>query len=98
MADEKTTKATDKFLSRQRPTITDVARLASVSPATASSALRGTGRMTQETRQRVLAAARNLAYETDRRASALRRRRSGVLGLVMPDISGPYMWRLARAI
>jgi LacI family transcriptional regulator len=98
MADEKTTKATDEFLSRQRPTITDVARLASVSPATASSALRGTGRMTQETRQRVLAAARNLAYETDRRASALRRRRSGVLGLVMPDISGPYMWRLARAI
>ena len=98
MADHKKTGARDESLPMRRPTITDVARLASVSPTTASSALRGTGRMAQETRQRVLAAARRLAYETNRRASALRRRRSGVVGLVMPDISGPYMWRLARAI
>jgi DNA-binding LacI/PurR family transcriptional regulator len=98
MADGKRIEARDKSLPKRRPTITDVARLASVSPTTASSALRGTGRMAQETRKRVLAAASRLAYETDRRASALRRRRSGVLGLVMPDISGPYMWRLARAI
>jgi DNA-binding LacI/PurR family transcriptional regulator len=82
----------------RRPVLADVARLASVSPTTASSALRGTGRMAQKTRDRVLAAASRLAYETDRRASALRRRRSGVLGLVMPDVSGVYRWRLARAI
>jgi LacI family transcriptional regulator len=98
MADDKTARARDDLLSKHRPTIADVARLASVSPATASSAIRGTGRMTPETRQRVLAAARQLSYELDRRASALRRRRSGVLGLIMSDISGPYMWRLARAI
>jgi len=98
MSDGKRTEARDESPPRRRPTITDVARLASVSPTTASSALRGTGRMAQETRQRILAAARRLSYEPDRRASALRRRRSGVLGLIMPDIAGPYMWRLARAI
>ena len=98
MADSTGTQSRSAPALRRKPTLTDVAQLASVSPTTASSALRGTGRMTEETRERVFAAANRLGYEVDRRASALRRRRSGVLGLVMPEISGPYMWRLARAI
>ena len=73
MADKRGRRAANRSaLVRRRPTITDVTRLASVSPTTASSALRGTGRMTHDTRERVVVAAGRLAYEADRRASALR--------------------------
>ena len=53
---------------RQRgaPTIRDVARLAGVSIGTASKALNGAGRLRQETRDKVLRAAREIGYRPER--------------------------------
>ncbi|MEU5264239.1 LacI family DNA-binding transcriptional regulator [Amycolatopsis sp. NPDC021455] len=67
----------------QRPTLGAVAARAEVSAATVSNALNGTGRLSEATRQRVLAAARELGYAPAGTARALARGGTGVLGLTM---------------
>ncbi|UKY54753.1 LacI family DNA-binding transcriptional regulator [Streptomyces inhibens] len=67
----------------QRPTLGAVAAEAGVSAATVSNALNGTGRLSEATRQRVLAAARELGYAPASTARALARGGTGVLGLTM---------------
>ena len=69
-----------------RPTLSAVAELAGVSASTASLAFSGSGPVSPATRERVLAAAEQLGYGgPDPRAAALRRGRSGVVGVVMED-------------
>jgi DNA-binding LacI/PurR family transcriptional regulator len=67
----------------QRPTLGAVAARAEVSTATVSNALNGTGRLSETTRQRVLAAARELGYSPASTARAQARGGTGVLGLTM---------------
>lgn len=64
-----------------RVTITDVARAAGVSPASVSLALNDKGRLSSDTRERILAASAALGYTPDARARALRTGTSHVLGL-----------------
>lgn len=69
-----------------RPTLAAVARLAGVSNSTASLAFSGTGPVSDATRERVLAAARQLNYAgPDPRARSLRRGRSGIVGVVTEE-------------
>lgn len=66
-------------------TSNDVARRAGVSRATVSVVLNGTAsniRVSEETRQRVLAAADEFGYSPHPLAQALRRQRSGVIGFI----------------
>ncbi|MFI2433080.1 LacI family DNA-binding transcriptional regulator [Streptomyces sp. NPDC018693] len=77
----------------RRPTLGAVAARAGVSTATVSNALNGTGRLSEATRQRVLAAARDLGYAPIGTARALARGATGVLGLTMTtygDLPVPY--------
>jgi DNA-binding LacI/PurR family transcriptional regulator len=77
----------------RRPTLDAVAARAGVSTATVSNALNGTGRLSEATRQRVLAAARELGYAPTSTARALARGGTGVLGLTMTtygDLPVPY--------
>ncbi|MEU6254368.1 LacI family DNA-binding transcriptional regulator [Streptomyces sp. NPDC047043] len=70
-----------------------MAARAGVSTATVSNALNGTGRLSETTRQRVLAAARELGYAPAGTARALARGGTGVLGLTMTtygDLPVPY--------
>jgi DNA-binding LacI/PurR family transcriptional regulator len=72
-----------------RPTLAAVARLAGVSNSTASLAFSGTGPVSDATRDRVLAAAKQLDYAgPDPRARSLRRGRSGIVGVVMEERVG----------
>ena len=72
-----------------RPTLAAVARLAGVSNSTASLAFSGTGPVSDATRDRVLAAAKQLNYAgPDPRARSLRRGRSGIVGVVMEERVG----------
>lgn len=78
----------------QRPTLGAVAARAEVSTATVSNALNGTGRLSETTRQRVLAAAREVGYAPASTARALARGGTGVLGLTMTaygDLPVPYI-------
>ena len=69
-----------------RPTLAAVARLAGVSNSTASLAFSGTGPVAESTRERVLAAAKQLHYAgPDPRARSLRRGRSGIVGVVTEE-------------
>ncbi len=66
------------------PTSIDVARLAGVAQSTVSYVLTGKGRVSEETRQRVLRVAAELNYQPNAGAQALRSRKSKVLGLMFP--------------
>jgi DNA-binding LacI/PurR family transcriptional regulator len=69
-----------------RPTLAAVAARAGVSPSTASLAFSGSGPVSDATRERVLAAARELDYGgPDPRAKSLRTGRSGIIGVVVED-------------
>jgi LacI family transcriptional regulator len=77
----------------------DVARRAGVSSAVVSYVLNGGPRpVSAERRARVLAAIGELGYRRDAVAAALSSRRSGTLGLLLPDASNPYFADLARRI
>jgi DNA-binding LacI/PurR family transcriptional regulator len=65
-------------------TLQDVADLCGVSRGTASRALTGGGRVSAETRARVIAAATELSYATNSGARNLRRARAGSIGLWLP--------------
>jgi len=69
------------------PSIDDVARLAGVSTATVSRALRGLPHVTEATRLNVRRIAADLGYVPSRSASALASGRTRTVGLVVPAIS-----------
>jgi LacI family transcriptional regulator len=73
-----------------RVRIYDVAHLAGVSVATASKALNDTGRMTEETRSRVKAAAAELGFRPNAMARGLIQRRSFTIGLLTNDTYGRF--------
>ncbi|QEV98689.1 LacI family transcriptional regulator [Microbacterium caowuchunii] len=70
----------------RRATIADVARLAGVAASTASVVFSGKTPVSDATRERVVAAAKQLGYTgPDPRAASLRRGRSGIVGVVIGD-------------
>jgi LacI family transcriptional regulator len=79
-------------------TIADVARRANVSTATVSRVLAGLGHARPETRDRILAAARDLDYRPSGIARSLKRRSTETLGLIVTDIENPYFPQLVRAV
>lgn len=77
----------------------DVARLARTSTAVVSYVInKGPRPVSEETRARVLAAIKKLGYRPNRLAQALRKRRSGLVGLILPDTETPYFSALATAV
>lgn len=77
-------------------TIVDVARLAGVSKSTVARALAGDRDISEATREAVLKVARTAGYERNRLAVGMRSGRSGLLGLVIPDIANPFWAEVAR--
>ena len=69
----------------ERIRIYDVARVAGVSVATASKALNDTGRMTEQTRERVKQTAAALGFRPNAMARALTQQRSFTIGLLTND-------------
>lgn len=74
----------------KRPTLETVAARAGVSLATASQVMRGTGRISEKTRQKVQSAARELHYVRDGRAAAMRSGANMEVGFVINKISNPF--------
>lgn len=71
-------------------TIYEVARLAGVSIATVSRALRDSDLVTEETRARVKAAAEELRFTPNRSGRSLAEGRHAANGIVFHDLVGPY--------
>ena len=73
-----------------KPTLGTVAKLAGVSIPTVSQVLRGTGRISEDTRDRVLAAAKQLRYLPDSRAAAMRSGENREIGFVINQLQNPF--------
>ena len=107
-ADERATTAAPAPLRRRRArprpggprpaTIGDVATLARVSIATVSRVLNDRKPARPETRGRVLAAVAELDYRPSGPARALQGQATGMLGLIMTDISQPFYTELALVV
>jgi DNA-binding LacI/PurR family transcriptional regulator len=79
-------------------TIHDVARRAAVSPSTVSRALSASNLVRGATRDRVLAAAKELRYEPNLAARSLITGRTGNLGIVVSDLSNPFYTGVLRGV
>jgi DNA-binding LacI/PurR family transcriptional regulator len=76
----------------------DVAKLAGVSVKTVSNVVNGYEHVTVGTRERVLRAIEELNYRPNPAARALRKSRSGIVALAVPDLGIPYFSELAALI
>ncbi|WP_243659041.1 LacI family DNA-binding transcriptional regulator [Tamaricihabitans halophyticus] len=66
--------------------LVEVAKAAGVSKTTASDALRNSGRVSEQTRKRVVAVANRLGYSPNPVARSLRMASTGTIGLHLPEI------------
>jgi LacI family transcriptional regulator len=71
-------------------TLYDVSRLSGVSSATVSRVFSGKVNVSEETRKRVVDAARELSYEPSHVARSLARRQINTLGAVFPEIASGF--------
>lgn len=79
-------------------TVTDVARLAGVSVATAARALGDYGSVSARTRERVQSAAAELGYSPNMLAKGLITKTTRTIGVIVADIENPFFLRALRGI
>lgn len=79
-------------------TLAEVARHAGVTAATVSNVLRGRGKVGEQTRQRVLAAAEALRYRPNLNARALAEGRPSTIALIVSSIANPFYPEFALAV
>lgn len=75
--------------------MSDVARLAGVSAKTVSNVVNDYPHVRPSTRARVEQAIETLGYEVNETARSLRSGRTGLIGLVVPELAQPYFGELA---
>lgn len=79
-------------------TLREVAQLAGVSFKTVSNVVNGYAHVSQQTRERVLAAVDELGYRPNRSARTLRSGKTGAIGLAVPELSLAYFAELADEV
>lgn len=82
----------------QRVTIKDIARAASVDPSTVTRALQGSRRVKPATREKIVELASEMGYVPNMAARTLVNRSSGLIGVVIPDMTNPFFADLGRGI
>jgi LacI family transcriptional regulator len=83
---------------QQLATLEDVARHAGISVATAGRALGNYGRVSAQTRNLVLKAARDLNYQPNALARGMKRRSTSTVGLIVGNICNPFFSTIVRAV
>lgn len=79
-------------------TLIDVARLAGVSPMSASRALNSPDQVSETILEKVRAAARNTGYVANRLAGGLASQRSRLVAAVVPSIAGPVFQDMVQSL
>ncbi|MFJ5697171.1 LacI family DNA-binding transcriptional regulator [Arthrobacter sp. NPDC093139] len=83
---------------RRDVTVADVARAAQVSKAQAARALGNYGAVSEDVRERVLAAAEELEYRPNELARSMNTGKSHTIGVVVGDIENPHFGLATRGI
>lgn len=76
--------------------IREVAKAAGVGIGTVSRALNGSGYVAEETKKRVLKIAKELDYNPNESARNLSSKRTGIIGVVVPDIENPFWGKFLK--
>ncbi|WDR03946.1 LacI family DNA-binding transcriptional regulator [Devosia algicola] len=84
--------------SRPRATIREVAAAAGVSMGTVSRVASGSTRISEATRARVVAAMKDLAYQPNAAARAMRTNVSKTVGMLVPDLGCPVFVRMIAGV
>ncbi len=79
-------------------TVVDVAKLAGVSASTASRVFSGRGYVANQTRQKVLQAAKELGYTPNHIARSLRLHRTKMIGLLISDVENAFYSTIAKNV
>ncbi|TNM68605.1 LacI family transcriptional regulator [Streptomyces sp. NP160] len=79
-------------------TMRDVAAAAGVSPMTVSNVLAGRSNVSEETRRRVLEVVERTGYRVNTAAQSLRRGRTSIVGLAVPEVHSHYFGLLASRL
>lgn len=79
-----------------KPTMHDIARESGVAIGTVSNVLNGLESVRPKIKERVTRAITKLGYEPNQAARALRRNRSDIIGMVIPDITNPFFPLVVR--
>ena len=85
-----------KPLRPKQPTIRDIAARAGVAPMTVSRAINANGYVSPEARERIMHAVKELDYHPNGLARSLKRCRTHVVGILLPDIAHPFSAELGR--
>ncbi len=73
-----------------------IARMAGVSLGTVSHVLNGSARVREPLRKRVLEAVESLGYQPSQLARGLRRDKTDMIGMIIPDITNPFFPAVVR--
>lgn len=79
-------------------TIKDVAKLAGVALSTASYALNHSTKISESTKRKVHAAAKQLNYSKNGFASDLKRSKTNTIAIILSDLSGPFYSELIKGV
>ena len=78
--------------------IKEIAEKAGVSTATVSHSFRNPGRVSDKTREKVLAAAKEVGYTPNQQAVSLRTAKSGNIVVIIPDVTDSYNSEIIKGI
>ncbi len=81
---------------RQQITILDVARMSGLSKSTVSRALSGASNISEDAQKKVAEVVAATGYRRNDIARSLRSGRTGIVGLLIPDIANPFWADVAR--
>ena len=79
-------------------TVKDVAKKANVSTATVSRVINGDYPVSEDVKERVFNAIKELNYIPNAVARSLKVKKTNTIGMVVPDISNPYFMKMAKGI
>lgn len=78
--------------------IKDVAKLAGVGVGTVSRTINNTGNLSEYSREKVIAAMKELNYTPNELARNLYRKKSGIIGVLVPTVSHPFFAEFVNAV
>ena len=78
------------------PNMKQIARMADVSLGTVSHVLNGSARVREPLRRRVLEAVEALGYQPSQLARGLRRDKTNMIGMIIPDVTNPFFPAVVR--